>query len=37
MQLLKKLESHSDTTQLAIFKNLDGMSWTELLDLIVRF
>lgn len=25
MQLLKKLESHSDIVQLAIFKYLDGM------------
>jgi len=26
MHLLKSLDNHSDTMQLAIFKNLDGMS-----------
>ena len=37
MHLLKNLDNHSDTTQLAIFKNLDGMSLGELLDFILRF
>jgi len=31
------LDNHSDTMQLAIFKNLDGMSLGELLDFILRF
>jgi len=30
MHLLKSLDNHSDTMQLAIFKNLDGMSLGEL-------
>jgi len=34
---LKNLDNHSDTMQLAIFKNLDGMSLGELLDFILRF
>jgi len=34
MQLLKKVESHSETMQLAILKNFDRMSWGELLDFI---
>jgi len=29
MPLLKKLDNQSDTMQLAIFKNLDGMSLGE--------
>jgi len=37
MHLLKNLDNHSDTMQLAVFKNLDGMSLVELLDLILRF
>ena len=37
MHLLNKLDNHSDTMQLAIFKNLDGMSLRELLDFILRF
>jgi len=37
MQLLKKLEIHSETMQLVILKNLDGMSWEELVDFILRF
>jgi len=37
MHLLKNLDNHSDTMQLAIFKNLDGMSLGELLDFILRF
>ena len=37
MHLLKNLDNHSDTMQLAIFKNLDGMSLEELLDFILRF
>ena len=37
MHLLKKLDNHSDTMQLAIFKNLDGMSLGELLDFVSRF
>jgi len=37
MHLLKNLDNHSDTMQLAIFKNLDGMSLGELLDFIWRF
>ena len=35
--LLNNLDNHSDTMQLAIFKNLDGMSLGELLDFILRF
>jgi len=31
------LDNHSDTMQLAIFKNLDGMSLGELLGFILRF
>jgi len=34
MHLLKKLDNHSNTMQLAIFTNLDGMSLGELLDFI---
>ena len=37
MHLLKSLDNHSDTMQLAIFKNLDGMSLGELFDFILRF
>jgi len=37
MHLLKNLDNHSDTMQLAIFKNSDGMSLGELLDFILRF
>ena len=37
MHLLKNLDNHSDTMQLAIFKNLDGMSLGELLDFILSF
>jgi len=37
MHLMKNLDNHSDTMQLAIFKNLDGMSLGELLDVILRF
>ena len=37
IHLLKSLENHSDTMQLAIFKNLDGMSLGELFDFILRF
>jgi len=36
MHLLKNLGNHSDTMQLAIFKNVDGMSLGELLDFILR-
>jgi len=31
---LLKLGNHSDTMQLAIFKNLDGISLGELLDFV---
>jgi len=34
MHLLKSLDNHSDAMQLAIFKNLDGMSLGELFDFI---
>ena len=37
MHLLKSLDKHSDTIQLAIFRNLDGMSLGELFDFILRF
>ena len=37
MHLLKNLDNHSDTMELAIFKNLDGMSLGELLNFILRF
>ena len=37
MHLLKNVYNHSDTMQLAIFKNLDGMSLGELLDFILSF
>jgi len=37
MHLLKHLDNHSDTMQLAIFKNLNGISLGELLDFILRF
>jgi len=37
MHLLKKLDNHSDTMQLAIFKNFDGISLGELLDFILSF
>ena len=37
MHLLKKLDNHSDIMQLAILKNLDGMSLGELLDFILKF
>ena len=37
MHLLKSLDNHSDTVQLAIFKIFDGMSLGELLDFILRF
>jgi len=37
MHLLKNLDNHSDTMQLAILKNLDGMALGELLDFILRF
>jgi len=37
MHLLKKLDNHSDTMQLARFKNLDGMSLGELLHFVLRF
>ena len=36
MHLLKNLDNHSDMMQLAVFKNLDGMSLGELLDFILR-
>jgi len=36
MHLLKNLDNHSDTMQLAISKNFDGMSLGELLDFILR-
>ena len=34
---LLQLDNHSDTVQLAIFQNLDGMSLGELLYFILRF
>jgi len=34
MRLLNKLDNPSDTMQLAIFKNLDGISLGELLDFV---
>ena len=37
MHLLNNLDNHSDTMQLAIFKNLDGISLGELLDFILKF
>jgi len=37
MHLLKNLDNHSDTMQLAIFKNLDGMSSEELLHFILKY
>ena len=37
MHLLKNLDNHSDTMQLAVFKKLDGMSLGELLYFILRF
>jgi len=37
MHLLKNLDNHSDTMQLAIFKILDGMSLGEQLHFILRF
>jgi len=37
MHLLKNLDNHFDTMQLAIFKNLDVMSLGELFDFILRF
>ena len=37
MHLLKSLDNHSDTMQLAIFKNLDGMSLGEIFDFILWF
>jgi len=37
MHLLKNLDNHYDTMQLAIFKFLDEMSSGELLDFILRF
>ena len=37
MHLLKSLDNHSDTMQLAIFKTLDGMSLGELFDFVLRF
>ena len=37
MHLLNNLDNQSDTMQLAIFKNLDGMSVGELLNFILRF
>ena len=37
IHLLKNLDNHSDTMQLAIFKILDGMSLGELFDFILRF
>ena len=37
MHLLKNFDNHSDTMQLATFKNLDGMSLGELLDFISSF
>jgi len=37
MHLLKNLDNHSDTMQLAISKNLDGMLLGELFDFILRF
>jgi len=36
MHLLKNLDNHPDTMQLAVFKNLDGISLGELLDFILR-
>ena len=36
MHLLKNLDNHSDTMQLVISKNFDGMSLGELLDFILR-
>jgi len=36
MHLLKNFDNHSDTKQLAIFKNLDEISLGELLDFILR-
>ena len=37
MHLLKKLDNRLDTMQLAICKNLDGVSLGELLDFVLRF
>jgi len=37
MHLLTKMDNHSDTIQLAIFTDLDGMSLGELLDFNLRF
>jgi len=37
MHLLKNLDNHSYAIQLAIFKNLCGMSLEELLNFILRF
>jgi len=37
MHLLKNLDNHSDTMQLAIFKNFDGMSLGELSDFLKVF
>jgi len=37
MHLLNSFDNHSDTMQLAIFKNLDGMSLGELFDFILRY
>ena len=37
MHLLNNLDNHSDTMQLTIFNNMDGMSLGELLDFILRF
>ena len=37
VHLLKNLDNDSDTMQLVIFKNLDGMSLGELLDFVLGF
>jgi len=37
MHLLNNLDNHSDAMQLAILKNLDGMSLGEILDFILGF
>jgi len=34
---VEEFDNHSDTMQLAVFENLDGMSLGELLDCILRF
>jgi len=37
MHLLKSLDNYSDSMQLAMLKNLHGMSLEELFDFILRF